>query len=162
MNFYFVGNPTTHKGIEDFNLIAKKIPKANFYWFCFKLNNEIKKSYPKINFLAGLKDLEMKNKIEKEMDVFICCSHFEGFCLPIAEAIWLGKPVISYSLRELIDVYKDNIEYVAPFETKRFIKKIQGIIINGKNVKKIIKAKKFVIRNYSPEVVAQRLLNIIF
>ncbi len=95
---YFVGAPTEVKGIEQFNKIAGLFPSDSFYWICYEINSPKKENYKNLIFLTGLSDIEMRNKI-KSMDMLICLSRFEGFCLPIAEAMLLKKPVISYNHR---------------------------------------------------------------
>jgi len=158
---YFVGLPVKEKGIEDFSYLAGKIKEAKFYWFCLKLDNSIKNKYKKINFLVGLNDREMKKKIS-DMDLMACCSRFEGFCLPIAEAILLKKPVISYRLKEVESTYLNNIEYIKCFSLNKYVRGIKKVISNKGLCKDAKKARMFVINNYSPEVVSQRLLKIIF
>lgn len=158
---YFVGTPTKGKGIEDFNLIAKQIIDAEFYWFCFEVNKSLKKKYHKIIFITDLVKEKLQYFIKKEMDLMVCCSHFEGFCLPIAEAMLLEKPVISYRLPEIESVYFDNIEYVECFDLNEYIDKLKEFILKNNYNKDKEKARNFIINNYSPEIVSQRLLKIL-
>ncbi len=156
---YFVGAPTTEKGIDDFNEIASFVNTAKFYWFCFRIDTKLVKKYKYINFREGLSDEKLKKNIIDEMDYFICCSHFEGFCLPIAEAILLKKPVISYDLDEIKSEFQDNIEYAHDLE--EFKIHIQNIIEKNNYSKDLNKSKRFIEKNYSPEVVSKRLLKIV-
>jgi glycosyltransferase involved in cell wall biosynthesis len=158
---YFVGKPISTKGIEDFNYLADRILQAEFYFFCYKTENSIIKKYPKINFIIGLNDEEMKEKIKNEMDLMISCSRFEGFCLPIAEAMMLKKPVLSYKLDELKAVYLDNIEYIECFDIKKFEQRLDEIIKNDNYNRDLDRARDFIIENYSPESVSKKLLNIL-
>lgn len=158
---YFIGVPTNTKGIKDFNFIAEHILGAEFYWFCFKIDQLEQKKYKKINFIAGLNDSNLKTTINKEMDLMICCSHFEGFCLPIAEAMLLKKPIISYRLPEIENTYHDNIEYVECFDLNRYVDKVKKFILNNDYNKDKKKARDYIIHNYSPEIVARRILQII-
>lgn len=158
---YFVGLPIEAKGIKDFNFIAEQITGAEFYWFCFKNDKFKQKKYKRINFIVGLDDESLKTMIKKEMDLMICCSHFEGFCLPIAEAILLEKSVISYKLPEIETVYADNIEYVKCFVLNEYVHKLQEFILNNSYSKDKEKAKNFIINNYSPEIVSKKLLKIL-
>lgn len=153
--------PTQAKGIEDFYKLATNIKEANFFWFCFKIDKETKEKYKEINFIIGLSNEELKTKVREEMDLFINCSHFEGFSLPIAEAILLEKAVISYKLPEIEQVYEDNIEYVKRFDLEEYENKIKGFISKNDYNRDKEKAKKFILNNYSPEVVSKKLLKII-
>lgn len=158
---YFVGAPTKAKGIEDFSFIAEQIIDAEFYWFCFNVNDGIKEKHKRINFIIGLSDEQMKLKIKEEMGAFISCSHYEGFCLPIAEAILLEKPVFSYKLPEIESVYSDNIEYIKCFDLNEYTNKLKEFISKNSYNKDKEKARRYIIDNYSPEVVADRLLNVL-
>ena len=93
------------------------------------------------------------------MDVFLSCSYFEGFCMPIAEAMLQEKPVIAYKLPELYSVYKKNIMYVKKGDTVKTVKLL-------KNFKKLYKldvkaSKDYIVNNYSPEVILNNLLKIV-
>lgn len=158
---YFVGIPTKAKGIEDFNFIAEQITDVEFHWFCIKVDNATKEIYKKINFVTGLDDKQMKLKIKEEMEIFISCSHYEGFCLPIAEAILLEKPVFSYRLPEIESVYSNNIEYVECFDLNEYTYKVKKLILNSNCNNDKEKARNYIINNYSPEIVANRLLKIL-
>lgn len=157
-NIYFVGQPTEDKGIEEFGIMADKIRDAKFYWFCFDVSDSVKEKYKNISFVVGLNDKEMRSKIKKEMDLFVSCSHFEGFGLPTAEAILLDKPVLSYALEEVRSCYGDDVEYIGCFDLERYISRINTLVCGGNYMKNKEKAKEHVIANYSPETVARRLL----
>ena len=160
-SIYFVGTPNREKGIDEFHQLALKFQEHRFFWFCFKLDDTVKNLYPKIEFLIGFESDEMKERIKQEMDIFVCCSHFEGFSLPIAEAILLKKPVITYALEEIVDVYEDHIEYVKPFQYDTISDRLQKLIDYGIYQKDLDEARQYVLDNYSPDVVSQRLLNIL-
>lgn len=159
---YFVGIPSKAKGVEDFNFIAEHVPGAEFYWFCLEVDSFTKRKYHKINFVTGLNDQQMHLKIKKEMDLFVSCSHYEGFCLPIAEALLLKKPVISYALDEVRSSYSENIEYIDCFQLTRYIDRINEIILKNNYLKDKKEVRKYVIKNYSPKVVVGKLLKVLF
>lgn len=157
---YFVGAPTKDKGLEDFAYISNQCKNAEFYWFTYHINDQLINKYKKINFVTGLDDKNLKDYIKNKMDIFISCSHAEGFCLPIAEAMLLNKPVLSYALEEIQSVYADMIEYVPSFDMKIFNRKLQFLIDQNTkiNSKKYINAKKYIEENYLPNIVSSRLL----
>jgi len=157
---YFVGAPTEAKGILEFDTLAGFFPKTSFNWFCYKATAEITSTYRKINFIVGLNDLEIRDKI-KSMDLLISCSKFEGFCLPIAEALLLNKPVISFDLDEIKSVFKNNIEYVESHNLEQFRKKIGEYISNQTYDIDIKKAHEFIVEQFFPEKIKQRFLDVI-
>jgi len=160
-NIYFVGTPNKEKGIEEFHKLALEFKEHHFFWFCFKLGEGIEKMYPRIEFLVGFDNEAMKERIKQDMDAFVCCSHFEGFSLPIAEAMMLRKPVLAYALDEVVDVYDDCIEYVQPFDFDRMIVKLREIIDNNAYKKDLYKAEQYILDHYSPDKVTDKLLDII-
>ncbi|SRR5258706_14717740 len=159
-NVYFVGAPTQDRGIEEFAYISSSCKSAKFYWFTYKISDEIIRKYKTINFIRGLDDKTLRSYIKDNMDIFISCSHAEGFCLPIAEAMLLEKPVLSYALEEVQSVYSDLIEYVTCFDRNEFIKKLLPLINanNQSRIKKYAKAKMYIQDNYLPDIVSSKLL----
>lgn len=157
-HIYFVGAPTTKKGIDDFHEIAATTD-AQFYWFCFRIHKDLVKNYRHIHFVEGLDDADLKKYIVEKMDYFICCSHFEGFCLPVAEAMLLKKPVVSYDLAEIKSEFQDTIEYV--HDLTEFKSRIKRLVNKNDYGKDLNKAKQFIEKNYAPEVVAKRLLQVV-
>lgn len=154
---YFVGAATLAKGIDDFNKLAGLVKDAEFYWFTYYVSKDVLTKYKNIKFIVGLSDQKLKKTISKDMDIFICCSGFEGFCLPLAEAMILKKPVITYPLSEIKQEFLNNVEYVNGVE--QFRKRLVSIIGKKDYKKDLTKAKKFVEMNFSPEKVSGRLLN---
>jgi len=160
-NIYFVGIPIEAKGINDFNYIAEHVINAKFFWFSYKVDIDLRKKYKRINFIIGLDDDNLKAMITKEMDLLICCSHFEGFCLPIAEAILLGKPVFSYKLKEIESVYLNSINYVDCFDLNSYVDKINKFTLKDDSSNANKKHINYIINNYSPRIVSKRLLKIL-
>lgn len=156
---YFVGTPSQVKGIDEFNSLAKLISEADFFWFCFKLPEGLQSVYPNINFIAGLSDQQLRDKIENEMDVFVCCSHFEGFSVPIAEAMLLKKPVIAYKLEELVDIYGDHITFMSSD-----LEEAAKIILSVLKAKSssLDESREMILSRYSPKSVSDKLINILF
>lgn len=161
MNIYFVGAPTFAKGIIDFEFLASSFTHWHFSWFCQQLPPGIKESYPHINFILNLNDHDLKEAIMSRMDIFISCSHFEGFCLPAAEAILAGKPVITYALEEVKIEFGTHFEYVPCFDLDEFMKTLEHMASSPPNKYKISSAQNFITQMYSPANVAKRFFSII-
>lgn len=160
-NIYFVGAPTVAKGIEDFNFLAVNIPEAAFYWFSYHISKDVPLKFHNINFIQGLTDVQMKRKIQNSMDIFVCNSHFEGFCLPIAEAVLLRKPVVSYDLEEIRATYHNVIEYIPCFDLQQFAKRLQRLIVKNDYAVEKNEAFQFVKAHYSPNMVVKKLLRVV-
>lgn len=160
MKIYFVGSPENVKGIDDFYKLSKDV-SAEFYWFCWKVDTEVKEKYPNLKFITGLDTPSLKEKI-KEMDIFVSFSRFEGFCLPIAEALINLKPVIAYKLPELEDVYKNHVFFVELHAYDIILNKVKNCMENYSFYKINSEiSKKFILDNYSPENVTKKLLKIL-
>src|SRR5258708_3078415 len=82
--------------------------------------------FKSIFFVKGLNDKKLKKMIMAKIDIFISCSHFEGFCLPVAEAMLLSKPVLCYALDEVKSEFGTNIEYVECFNIELFKVKLNN------------------------------------
>jgi glycosyltransferase involved in cell wall biosynthesis len=160
-NIYFIGTASNVKGLDDFHWLATQLPALSFHWFSYKLDQGIVESYRNIIFHKSLDDAELYKTVKREMDIFISCSRFEGFCLPIAEAILLEKPAISYDLEEIKCTFNDHVEYVPCYDVHIYKKILTDLIKKKINRKKILLAKRYVEENFSPEIVSTRFLRIV-
>lgn len=163
-NAYFVGLPSEAKGIQDFAWLAKEFEgRIRFYWFTKYVSPELKSIYPHITFVVNLNDEQLVSHIQK-MNIFVNCSHFEGFSLPTAEALFLEKCVLSYKLPEIHSSFGDYVtSYVKPFDLTVFkavlIDYLDGTI--GGDQIFLHHGKQMIIERYSPDVVLNRMLEVI-
>lgn len=154
---YTVGIPCAAKGLDDFFELTTRIGNTQFYWFCYKIDDQLVQAYPSIEFITGKNDYEMHSIISEKMDVFVSCSHFEGFCLPVAEAIMNLKPAITYELEEIKSTYGPRIDYVKPFDLDDF-ERVLRLNINNIDARRLSEAKLFIIKQFSAKSVTKRLL----
>jgi glycosyltransferase involved in cell wall biosynthesis len=82
-----------------------------------KLNENIKT-------FGTIYDFEEKIRIINSAKLFILPSHEENWGIVIGEAMAVGLPVITYSLKEITPIWKDNVEWINPGNYNAFSSKI--------------------------------------
>ncbi len=113
-------------------------------------NRIISKAQPlnvTIRFYAGIDDYA-KFSIIKRSKMVVSTSHFEGFGMPPAEAIYCKKPVIAYELPILRHVYGDSIIFIKSGDIKKLGERI-GELLNSPE-KRMLQAEKAYIDMFSP------------
>ena len=91
-------------------------------------------------------------------DVLLCTSEYEGFCLPILEAMSCGVPVVSSnkaSIPEIIGSYGTMVDLDSDNIVEQFTEKILSCIDKGKDEKAIEQS-----RNFSWEKAAKETLKV--
>ena len=91
-------------------------------------------------------------------DVFLCTSEYEGFCLPILEAMSCGVPVVTSnkaSIPEIVGSYTTMIDLDSDDVVGQFAEKILSCIDKGKDEKAIEQS-----RNFSWEKTAKETLRV--
>lgn len=111
--------PLNYQGIDKYKKIISDLIKK------YKLEN-------KIMFL-GLKSHKESMQYLANTTLFIFPSKFEGFGLPILEAMALGIPVLSSNLHSLPEVGGDTIKYFNPNSENEFYNQLEEIFLNGYN-----------------------------
>lgn len=92
---------------------------------------KIKRMYPhltnNIHFIGAVSKSLLSN-IYANADVFCCTSYEEGFCLPLLEAMYFGKPIVASNISTIAEVCHDAILYADPSDYKSFAQKIHCLI----------------------------------
>ena len=130
-NYLTISSISRAKGVYDFVKLAeeikKKYPDDKFFWIgTGEIPNNLINN-KNIIFLGFVSE-KVKNKfLMGKNTIFILCSRFEGFSVPISEACLSEIPVLSYMLPEIVSIYGKNINYVSCFNINEFITKLTMI-----------------------------------
>ncbi|WP_440680943.1 glycosyltransferase family 4 protein [Candidatus Pelagibacter sp. HIMB1623] len=117
--------------------------------FDFKIKESLKKN---IIELPKLTRREI-SKIYKINDVLFFPSVYEGFGLPLLEAINSGIPVVCSDIKVLKEIIKTKKYMASPYDHKKFSKLLVNILENKKEKSKLVKfnlknIKEFSEKNY--------------
>ncbi len=77
--------------------------------------------------LSGLSDTELR-ALYKNADIFVLPSSYEGFCLPVVEAMMAGLPVITPRMASLPEVGGEYVFYVDSPEPLSLVKQISYVL----------------------------------
>jgi len=141
----YLGGLGKRKNIEYMLHVAKKIGNKNDIIF------KIAGKGPDLNRLIKIKNrLKLKNtefvgfipenklnEFYNSLDLFIFPSYYEGFGLPILEAMACGIPVIASNKGSLPEIMGGAGILINPHEPKEAIVKIKKIVKNGKLQEKL-------------------------
>jgi len=94
----------------------------------------IKQNEDFIKYLGYISDEELA-KVYNLASLFVYPSFYEGFGLPIAEAMACGTPVITSSVSSLPEVGADAVVYVDPNNIED-IKEKMMMVLNNKDLQK--------------------------
>ena len=112
---------------EDIHLVA--VGKQTKYADKIKkIANEIGVSH-RLHLLSGVSDDEL-NVIYKKAEVFVYPSRYEGFGIPIIEAIFCGLPVVACTGSCLEEAGGPSCLYVNPDDTEAMSKSIMQLLDN--------------------------------
>ena len=80
-----------------------------------------------LKYLRFVPDLDMA-MIYSGARLFACVSHYEGFGLPVLEAMASGVPVISSDVASLPEVGGDSVLYVNPNQTEQITHALKTVL----------------------------------
>lgn len=111
-----------------------------------------------IHHLGYLTDAEVA-VFYAHADIFVYPSFYEGFGLPILEAMTLGAPVITSSVSSMPEVAGDSAVYINPHDVEDLATTINEVRCDRHLRKNLIKKGKSRAKLYSWEKVARETLN---
>ena len=114
----------------------------------------------KVKFLEGVHDDEL-TLFYKHAIVYVLPSLYEGFGLPVLEAMQHGCPVITSKISSLPEAGGDAALYVDPGDVKDIAEKIKHVITNDKLREELIEKGKIQVRKFSWEKTARAALDVL-
>lgn len=128
------------KAFELLNIHNYKLIIVGNFFSNYKLSKEVQKNIqkaknnPNIEFRHGVSNEELV-KIYNESKLFLFPSFYEGFGLPVLEAMSCGTPVICSNTSSLPEVGGDAVVYCNPYDIHDIKSKIE-LVINDENLQK--------------------------
>lgn len=124
-----------------------------------KRKNELEKRIPRganVIFHNGVSD-ETYAKLLADNAVFVSATRYEGFCLPLAEALALGVPAVVSDLAVLHEVAGDGALYFGCNKPQEFAERVKELD-SEKRVKQVVTAGKKQMEKYNWHDSAEILL----
>jgi len=163
----FLNLKTNHKNFKNFKLVLGGKLKAHNY--DFRIDEILKKTEKDFNKRKFLKDLiftgYIKNKdlvdLYKEAEIFALPSLYEGFGLPLVEAMSFGIPVVCSDIDCFREVGKNAVRYYKTNDQRDLQKKLIEVIIDKEKRKNLIEKGKKRAEFFSWSKTAEDFLQII-
>lgn len=139
--FLFVGSIKPHKNLKNALLGFKKLENKNYRFIIvgkkegfitgdkevFNLVNQINSETEKVVFTGNIDDQELYAWY-KGASALIMPSYYEGFGLPIVEAMHFNIPIIASDIPVLREIGKDYISYFNPYDSNDIKDKMSQIM----------------------------------
>ncbi|GEM_PF-676753 len=112
-----------------------------------------------VQIKAGLSDIEMRD-LYLSHDVLICSSHYEGFGLPVLEALSLGMPTVCTEAVATASILKDSARVVEIGDSEAIVREIKNLRENPELVKSLAENGKKVCTYFSsdePDLIAKKV-----
>lgn len=114
----------------------------------------------KVTFLHDVPDSDL-GSFYKYADVFVLPSLYEGFGLPVLEAMKYKCPVITSNISSLPEAGGDAALYINPKETDDIAEKIEKVIADKNLREKMIKKGEEQVKKFSWEKSAEEVLQVL-
>ncbi len=164
----YIGNAYPHKNLimlitafqklgEKFKNLKLLIVGANDYFFK-KIKKEIS-NQANIIFIDNPSDKELFT-IYKNASIFIMPSLYEGFGLPLIEAMQLGIPTIASDIEVFHEIFEEATEFFNPNSAESLKEKIELIFENAEKRNNLIEKGLIQAKKYQWEKMAIEILKI--
>ena len=169
--FLFIGTLEPRKNlvrlVEAFNEFLNETGKQNF-----RLVLAGKKGWKYDKLFTTIKDLNLEDKVIylgyvslaekvyllKNAYVFVFPSLYEGFGLPILEAMNLGVPIITSNVASIPELVIDNALLIKPEEVESIKKALVRIVKDAELREDLVKKGKGIARNFTWQECAKQTL----
>jgi glycosyltransferase involved in cell wall biosynthesis len=81
----------------------------------------------RVSLLQGIPESELKN-LYRRCDLFVYPSRYEGFGLPVLEAMACGAPVLCSNAASLPEVGGDAVKYFSPLDGPEFVSSVRSLL----------------------------------
>ncbi len=105
--------------------------------------------------LTGFVSDDDKRRLMSQAEVFLFPSQYEGFGLPVLEAMACGAPVITTNVSSLPEVAGNAAEYIQPGDYEELAKKIDGFLSSKEKRERFRKLGFERIKNFSWDKTAE-------
>jgi len=122
--------------------------------------NILSKSIKNVIFLGYVTDSELKSYYA-HAEIFLYPSLYEGFGIPPLEAISNNCPVIASDIPVFREIYKDCICYINPLSEKDIAEKINSLIYNENEKRRLREKGKSLLSIYSWEKSSKKVIETI-
>ena len=154
--FFLKGYSLSERLKRDFNLVlfggGKLSNKER------KIISDLKIDHKNIIHIGG--DDKKLYQLYKSSIIFIFPSIYEGFGLPLVEAMANGCPVICSKNKVFEEIAGDAVEYFDPTNLESFKEKVEDVIYSNSRIKELKLLGKSKSENYSWEKCANETLKI--
>lgn len=113
----------------------------------------------RVIFLEGL-SLEQLSALYRRASLFVYPSVFEGFGIPIIEALYSGTPVLSSTGSCFSEAGGEHSAYAPSHDVEAFQKHIRDILTDSERQKKMIDEGRKFVQRFNDEQVAQNTMRV--
>ncbi len=124
-----------------------------------KIQKLIKKYHVEVHFLEGVNMQELA-AIFRLADVFIYPSLFEGFGIPIIEALYSETPVITSNVSCLPEAGGEDSLYVNPLDSEDIKSKILFLWNNASERQRRAEKSLEFVQKFNEEVIAENVMKV--
>ena len=162
-NLVYMGTFMGYKNVEALIAGMEFLPGRRLHLLSpisAKRKAELEKGIPKgtsVIFHNGVSDETYANLLADNA-IFVSATRYEGFCLPLAEALALGVPAVVSDLDVLHEVAGEGALYFGCNKPQEFAERVKELD-SGKRIDQLVKAGKQQIDNFSWDKTAAILLN---
>lgn len=142
---------------EDIHLVA--VGRQTKYAEKVKINAEKSGVSHRLHLLSGVNDDEL-NVIYKKAEIFVYPSRYEGFGIPIIEAIFCGLPVVACTGSCLEEAGGPDCHYVNPDDTKGMADAITQLLNNEEDRARRVASSMEYIQKYQGVNIASQIFNL--